>query len=446
MTYTVSGTNLTATVLINAPTGVELSSDSGSSWHSSLMLSPTSGTLASTLISVRLVSTATVGPVSGTVTNTSTGVTEKDVSVSGSVLSGDQFNGANAPNLGPNWTAAGGQFVIQNGKAVVTSTTVTALVVFKGTPVADVAVEADVSLGTTGDRVGVVARYTPATKTVSESYYWGRLIRQGAKFFAELWRYNHGTWTQLGPSVAVSSGDAHLRLEVFGSSLKLFVNGTITVWANDQVLTQAGQVGMRAQTASLDNFQNSPLTVMNATPGFNDPFDTGTDGNTQLSLSWTQQSGDFALAGGRVTGNDTSSLATLNGLSVLNTQVGGHVTVNAKSNSAGFVADYVPGSNGAANASYYSAYLAEDSLGHYSVNVVKVLAGATKTFPGGKVALPTSFNGAVSHNLVFQIQNGSLSLSIDGASKISLTDPKPLAAGTVGLLGTKGQTFDDFMA
>jgi hypothetical protein len=84
-TYTVSGSNLTAGLVITAPTGVEVSSDGGTSYHTTVTLTPSSGTVASTTINVRITSAAAVGSISGKITDTSTGATEQDVTVTGTV-------------------------------------------------------------------------------------------------------------------------------------------------------------------------------------------------------------------------------------------------------------------------------------------------------------------------------------------------------------------------
>ena len=84
-TYTISGTSLTNNVVITAPAGVELSKDSGATWQTSETLTPTSGTLATTLIQVRISASASTGSITGNITNVSTGATEKDTSVSGTV-------------------------------------------------------------------------------------------------------------------------------------------------------------------------------------------------------------------------------------------------------------------------------------------------------------------------------------------------------------------------
>ncbi len=84
-TYTVSGTNLTNNVVITAPTGVELSKDGGATWQTSETLIPTNGTLAITTIQVRISASATIGSITGNITNISSGATELDISVSGNV-------------------------------------------------------------------------------------------------------------------------------------------------------------------------------------------------------------------------------------------------------------------------------------------------------------------------------------------------------------------------
>jgi hypothetical protein len=88
-TYTVSGINLTAPITITAPANFQLSTD-GTTWSSSLSLTPTPGTLASTTISVRL--NASIANVySGNIVHSSTGASDVNIAVSGTT-------GANTQN------------------------------------------------------------------------------------------------------------------------------------------------------------------------------------------------------------------------------------------------------------------------------------------------------------------------------------------------------------
>ena len=82
-TYTVAGSNLTANISINAPTGFELKTDSGA-YGSSLTLPQVGGVVDTTTISVRLTGTAE-GTFSGNITHASAGATTKNVAVSGTV-------------------------------------------------------------------------------------------------------------------------------------------------------------------------------------------------------------------------------------------------------------------------------------------------------------------------------------------------------------------------
>ena len=83
--YTVAGTNLTDAIVITAPTDFQISTVSGGGFGSTVSLTPSSGTVASTPIYVRL-NPATATTYSANITHTSTGATQKDVAVSGSSI------------------------------------------------------------------------------------------------------------------------------------------------------------------------------------------------------------------------------------------------------------------------------------------------------------------------------------------------------------------------
>ena len=82
-TYTVVGRNLTEDISITAPDGFELSTD-GNTYSSSLTLSQSDGTVASTVIYVRLHS-ATEDTLTGNILHASSGATEVSLAVSGTV-------------------------------------------------------------------------------------------------------------------------------------------------------------------------------------------------------------------------------------------------------------------------------------------------------------------------------------------------------------------------
>jgi hypothetical protein len=84
--FNISGSYLGSDVTVTAPTGFELSESSGGTYTSSLTLSPTNGTLASTAIYVRVASSASGTP-SGNVACTATAATIVNIAASATVVS-----------------------------------------------------------------------------------------------------------------------------------------------------------------------------------------------------------------------------------------------------------------------------------------------------------------------------------------------------------------------
>jgi len=82
--FTISGTNLIATIILTAPTGFEISSTQSGSYSSSITLNPTAGTLALSTVYIRQTSII-VGPTSGTISATSNSANQQSLSVAGLV-------------------------------------------------------------------------------------------------------------------------------------------------------------------------------------------------------------------------------------------------------------------------------------------------------------------------------------------------------------------------
>ena len=87
--FTVEGANLTADIVVTAPQDFEVSLSAGSGFTNSLSISPASGSVISTTVYVRLVADLGVNTYTGDVTLTSTGATDKTVSLSGEVKPAD---------------------------------------------------------------------------------------------------------------------------------------------------------------------------------------------------------------------------------------------------------------------------------------------------------------------------------------------------------------------
>ncbi|RUA28364.1 MAG: T9SS C-terminal target domain-containing protein [Bacteroidetes bacterium] len=97
-TFSVSGINLTGNLDVTAPTNFEISSTSGSGFGSSVSLTPSAGSVASTTLYVRLVSGLSANTYSDVLTASSTGATSETINVSGEVSpSTPQFNVLGTP-------------------------------------------------------------------------------------------------------------------------------------------------------------------------------------------------------------------------------------------------------------------------------------------------------------------------------------------------------------
>ena len=85
-TFNVEGLFLTADLVITAPTDFEISLTSTNGFVGALNITPNSGTVAQTMIFIRLKSGLTAGNYTGDVTVSSTGVTDETIAVSGKVF------------------------------------------------------------------------------------------------------------------------------------------------------------------------------------------------------------------------------------------------------------------------------------------------------------------------------------------------------------------------
>ena len=117
--FTVSGQYLTNNIIITAPTGFQVSTTSGSFSGSTVTLTQSGGTVASTIIYVRMQALAS-SPTAGSISITSTGATSLSQSVSGTVLP------APTVSAGSNFSMCSGQTVAMNASTNATSSSGTA--------------------------------------------------------------------------------------------------------------------------------------------------------------------------------------------------------------------------------------------------------------------------------------------------------------------------------
>ena len=117
--FSVSGLYLTGNLVVTAPTGFSVSTTSGTGWASSVSLTPSAGTVSSTLIYVRMNALAS-NPTAANIVCSSTSATSANVAVSGSVIA------APTVNAGADFNLCSGQTVAMTGSTNATSSASTA--------------------------------------------------------------------------------------------------------------------------------------------------------------------------------------------------------------------------------------------------------------------------------------------------------------------------------
>jgi len=201
----------------------------------------------------------------------------------------DTFNRANGSYLGSTWTERAGNYSISN-QGLVSSTSGASVATVNNVTAADVILSADVNIGTgTATRdTGLVARHSGSGVG---SQYWAGIRYSNGQYSAEIWKAVNSSWTRLS-TTAVTSGTAAIRFEVIGSSLGLFVNGTLATSAADTSLT-SGRIGVSSTNSNtrLDNFVAArpvaPLVAAAQAPA--NVSTTWLAALDQLLAQWNQQ-------------------------------------------------------------------------------------------------------------------------------------------------------------
>jgi hypothetical protein len=174
------------------------------------------------------------------------------------------------------------------------------LATVNGFTTADVSVSADVNVS------GAVNTTTAAVVVRcdgSGNAYIGGIANNGTSNSSVVFigrRRPDGTFTPLVTTpVSTLSGPVFgdvmgtVRLDVFGTSLKLYLNGILMLSATDSTLTAPGSVGMEASNAGVtfDNFSTYTLTA--AGLPFADNFNR--PASTTLGAPWSVESGGFTI-------------------------------------------------------------------------------------------------------------------------------------------------------
>ncbi|MHB1034358.1 MAG: hypothetical protein ACYC35_04220 [Pirellulales bacterium] len=336
----------------------------------------------------------------------------------------DTFDRADSILLGGTWTEQLGDLVVVNNQ--MTAQGVVSIATLNGINQANVSVSADVNV-VGGYHAGLVARYSgPGDK----SFYLGHLLNTNGQYTAEIWRNVNGAWTQLRRQV-VSAGTGNLKLDVVGSSLKLYLNNALVASVQDTALA-SGTAGVRGGISTYDDFAVSTLTAPpfeNATLPYSDTFNREND--TFLGSTWSEQFGDLAVVNNQMAAQGNLSIAVLNGINQANVSVSADVNVVGGYH-AGLVARY----SGPADTSFYLGHMLNTN-GQYTAEIWRNVAGAWTQLSRQVVAAGTG-------NLAFNVVGSSLKLYWNSALVGSVFDTA-LAGGTVGVRGGIS-TYDNFSA
>jgi FG-GAP-like repeat/FG-GAP repeat len=339
-----------------------------------------------------------------------------------------QFN-----QLNSNWQERAGAFTVASNAATgVTAGANIASVNNGGPPLADLTVQGNVTMAV-GQYAGLIARFMPASGSVSQSFYVGRLQQVSAtQVQASILKYSGGSWSSVWTGLAVSASantSDTITFQAEGPSLKLFMGGNLIAYAEDFSLP-TGSVGIYTNgAASVAAFLVGAVTSGTSLP-FADNFGTnppGTNGNQLNTANWVELAGNFDISTGSAVGKSTG----VNTASVVLTTVASDVSVQttATLSAVGQIAGLVARAN-AANNSYYvgriqqiSATQVQSTIFKY-INGSPVQIGTTQTISG----VTTNASDA----LVFQAEGPSLKLFLNG-SLVAYAEDFALATGSVGM-------------
>ncbi len=340
----------------------------------------------------------------------------------------DTFSGSQLSSS--NWLSQDGSFTVVSNMATGASTLDLATLV--GVTATNVAVQATIAVAA-GQAAGLVTDYSG---TGDQNYYLGGVTASATGYEAYLYRNVNGVFTALFTQTYSGSANGVLRLEVYGSSLKLFLGSTLIAYGDDTTFS-GGSVGMRITAgAAVSNFSASVLSP--GTPGlpFTDDFTTVTSPEpNQLTSNWINQDGNYRVntTSGKATGIGSLDLATLVGINARNVAVQATIAV-AAGQSAGLVADYA----GSGDENYYLGGVTATATGYEAYLYRNVNGVFTPLFT-------QNYTGSANGTLQLQVCDSSLQLFLNG-NLIAYGNDSTLTGGSVGMRVTAGAVVSNFSA
>jgi RHS repeat-associated protein len=275
----------------------------------------------------------------------------------------------------------------------------------------------------------------------TSSGYFARLRATFGVYYAEILVEQDGNWTTLdSESTDLDSG--LVQLEVVGSSINMYLNGTLVADAVDSTITTAGAIGIIANgdaSVAVGNFSATAYATsspQNATLPFSDDFDR--ESGMNIGAYWTEQQGNLAISNDEITNVVTGeSSMTVNGATATDVILTADVDLTG---------GYLFGSSVGLDArvtsdSEYRGEIVKD--GGYTAEILRDDDGTWTILDQAQ----TSGSGT----LRFEVIGSSLALYLNGIPLVTATDSTYDSAGAVGIdmsasEFTHGVTLGDFTA
>ena len=348
----------------------------------------------------------------------------------------DNFTTANHGELDYYWVNQYGAFTSGGTGTATAANPFASLATVNGISNANEAVSLTINALATGQQVGLAARYSGSGLG---SMYYGSIVPTSANSYTvAIFLDVNGVFTPLiSQSYTGTTTGKTLEFDVVGSSLQLFLNGSLVADANNSTFA-TGSVGMLTSGAAVavSNFNAAPITQQTASNPFTDTFSTQgssaitSTANGQLDNSWVNQFGYFTTSGtGTATaGNPFASLATVNGISNANEAVS--LTINSlmPGQQVGLAARY---SGSGLGSMYYGSIVPTSANSYTAAIFVNVNGAFTPLFSQNYTGTTTS------KTLEFDVVGSSLQLFLNG-SLVAYASNSTFATGGVGMLTSGG--------
>jgi pectin methylesterase-like acyl-CoA thioesterase len=374
--FTVSASNLTAALILTAPASFELSLNE-SSWSPTITINQTGGSIASTLVYIRM-NASVAGGFSGNITGTSTGASDLSIPVSG---------------LATQFASIGYFSNIDGGFERQTIGSFSTVTAHTSTTDWEVSAAWEITSGTarTGNRAMFYKQASTSNKYVFSPVLGNPSLQQNTDYVIQFWYKPMGTLTaatdlygwstvlgSLGGSNSTLSGKVTLDATT-PAEWQLFT-GTLKTTNSTPTSTFLGLrvTNPQAPFFQIDDFVAYPgTTADNAAPAAIEGLTTVST-STSITLSWSAPSGGIDNGGYLIVRSLSSTAPTPNQKGVYiagNTMGSGYEVIYAGTDRT--FTDNTP----VAGTTYHYHVFVADKAFNYSAVVSKSAATGTSTSP-----------------------------------------------------------------